>query len=93
MGRPRAAAARLRDYGILPSYDGYRARPDRGWESLTPTEAKVARLVAGGWSNPEIAAELLLSRNTVQAHVARIMTKLGARSRKQIGAPAGDRLQ
>jgi DNA-binding CsgD family transcriptional regulator len=89
----RAAAARLRDYGILPGGDGYRARPDHGWEALTPTEAKIARLVASGRSNPEIAAELLLSRNTVQAHVARIMTKLGARSRKQIGAPASDRLQ
>jgi DNA-binding CsgD family transcriptional regulator len=82
----RSASARLGDYGIRARQDGYRARPARGWESLTPTEAKIARLVAGGRSNPEVAAELFLSRNTVQAHVSRVQAKLGVRSRTEIAA-------
>jgi DNA-binding NarL/FixJ family response regulator len=45
---------------------------------------KVAGLVAGGKSNPDIAAELFLSRNTVQTHVSHILTKLSARSRVEI---------
>jgi DNA-binding CsgD family transcriptional regulator len=80
----RTAAERLRDYGIRPRADGHRARPAHGWESLTPTEAKIARLIADGRSNPEIAAELFLSRNTVQTHVSHILAKFGARSRIEI---------
>jgi DNA-binding CsgD family transcriptional regulator len=89
----RAAATRLRDYGIQPPQEDHRARPARGWESLTATEAKVARLIADGRSNPEIAVELSLSRNTVQAHVSRIMAKLGARWRREIATPVCDRLE
>ena len=92
----RSAAARLRGYGICPSQHGYRTRPAHGWESLTPTEAKIARLIADGRSNPEIAAELLLSRNTVRTHVSHILAKFGARSRMEIAASAAgerERLQ
>jgi DNA-binding NarL/FixJ family response regulator len=45
---------------------------------------KVARLVARGRSNPDVAADLFLSRNTVQTHVSHILAKLGARSRAEI---------
>jgi DNA-binding CsgD family transcriptional regulator/tetratricopeptide (TPR) repeat protein len=89
----RAASARLRDYGIQPRQHGDGARPAHGWESLTPTEAKIARLIAAGRSSPEIAAALLLSRATVQTHVSRVQAKLGARSRAEIaaaGAAEGD---
>jgi len=44
----------------------------------------VAGLIAGGRSNPDIAAELFLSRRTVETHVSHILTKLGARSRIEI---------
>lgn len=54
------------------------------WDALTPTEQKVAHLVADGLSNPDIAAELFLSRNTVQTHVSHILAKLGARSRAEV---------
>jgi DNA-binding CsgD family transcriptional regulator len=80
----RHAAARLCGYGIRPSRRAQRARPARGWEALTPTESKIAYLVASGQSNPDIAAELWLSRNTVQSHVSHILAKLGARSRMEI---------
>ena len=80
----RRADARLRRYGIRRARGGRRGRPAQGWEALTPTEAKIAALVAEGRSNPDIAAELFLSRNTVQTHVSHILAKLGARSRAEI---------
>jgi DNA-binding CsgD family transcriptional regulator len=84
----RRAGARLRPFGIRPRRPAHSERPVSGWEALTPTETKVAGLVAGGRSNPDIAAELFLSRNTVQTHVSHILTKLGARSRVEIAAEA-----
>ncbi len=62
----------------------FRGRPATGWDALTPTEVKVAYLVADGQSNPGVAAALFLSRNTVQTHVSHILAKLGARSRAEI---------
>jgi DNA-binding NarL/FixJ family response regulator len=63
-------------------------RPVASWDGLTPAELAVARLVAAGLSNPEIAAELYLSRNTVQTHVSRVLAKLGARSRAEVAGRA-----
>jgi DNA-binding CsgD family transcriptional regulator/tetratricopeptide (TPR) repeat protein len=84
----RRAAARLRPYGVRRGRAGYRKRPATGWGALTPTELKIAYLVAAGRSNPDIAAELYLSRNTVQTHVSHILAKLGARSRAEIVSAA-----
>jgi DNA-binding CsgD family transcriptional regulator len=80
----RRAARRLRPFGIRPLPSGTRRRPATGWAALTPTERRVAELVAQGRSNPDIAAELFLSRNTVQTHVSHILAKLAARSRFEI---------
>lgn len=85
------ADARLHRYGIRRGRAGQRAGPAQGWEALTPTETKIAQLVAEGRSNPDIAAELFLSRNTVQTHVSHILAKLGARSRGEIVRQALDR--
>ncbi len=82
------AGARLRPYGVRRRRPAPTERPVSGWGALTPTEVKVAGLVAGGRSNPDIAAVLFLSRNTVQTHVSHILTKLGARSRVEIAAEA-----
>jgi DNA-binding CsgD family transcriptional regulator len=79
----RRADARLRRYDIRPG-SGPRPRAAAGWAALTPTEAKIASLVADGLSNPDIAAELFLSRNTVQTHVSHVLAKLGARTRAEI---------
>jgi DNA-binding CsgD family transcriptional regulator len=85
----RSASARLAGHGIRPGHPHRdRARPARGWESLTPTEAKIARLVADGLSNPEIAAALNVSAATVRTHVNHILAKFGARSRMEIVASA-----
>jgi DNA-binding CsgD family transcriptional regulator len=74
----------MRPYGIRPARNAYRPRQSTGWEALTPTEIKIAYLVADGRSNPDVAAALFLSRNTVQTHVSHILAKLGARSRTEI---------
>ena len=63
---------------------GRRDRPLNGWGSLTPTEAHAARLAAGGLSNPDIAARMLISRGTVKSHLSRAYDKLGVTGRTQL---------
>ena len=58
---------------------------------LTRREVEVARLVADGLTNGEIAERLVLARKTVDAHVEHIRNKLGVRSRTQIGVWAVSR--
>ncbi len=53
---------------------------------LSPREAEVARLVATGSSNRDIAARLVISDRTAQNHVQHILTKLGFTHRSQIAA-------
>jgi DNA-binding NarL/FixJ family response regulator len=53
---------------------------------LSPREVEVLRLVAVGKSNPEIAAQLVLSEKTVARHLSNIFTKLGVGSRTAAAA-------
>lgn len=76
--------ASLRRAGVRRGARGARTRPVSGWGSLTPSETRVAELVAQGLTNAEIAARLFVSRRTVETHVARVLTKLGVRSRVQV---------
>jgi DNA-binding NarL/FixJ family response regulator len=56
----------------------------RAPEGLTPSELRVARLAADGLTNPEIAAQVFVSRKTVEATLARIYRKLAISSRGQL---------
>jgi DNA-binding CsgD family transcriptional regulator len=55
-----------------------------GVSTLTPTEARVAALVASGRTNKEVAAALSLSVKTIEANLSRIYDKLNLRSRSQL---------
>ena len=81
LDRMRAA---FRGHGIRTGSRAARRRPAAGWDSLTDTELRVARLVAQGESNPQIAQDLYLSRRTVETHVSHILAKLGGRGRVDV---------
>jgi DNA-binding CsgD family transcriptional regulator len=84
----RRAAARVRPFGVRPGVRGPRGRPGSGWAALTATERQIAGLAAAGRSNPDIAAQLFISRRTVESHVSRILAKLEVTSRWDIKVPA-----
>jgi len=63
-----------------------RSMDDPPWRPLTVREFEVARLVADGFTNAGIAAELTLSPKTVSAHVEHILAKLGVARRTEIAA-------
>lgn len=50
-------------------------------DALTPRELEVTRLMAGGYSNKEIAGALGMSEGTVKNHVSSVLSKLGVRDR------------
>ena len=86
-GRRLFAAAEpvARRLGMTPWVERIQAlaaQPD----PLTPREREIARMVALGRSNREIAAGLVLSERTVANHVQHVLTKLGFTRRAQIAA-------
>jgi DNA-binding NarL/FixJ family response regulator len=72
-GRARAELASIS--GRAPSAGG-----------LTPTERRIAELVAEGSATKEVASMLFVSPGTVEGHLSRIYTKLGVRSRTELAA-------
>ena len=80
------AEAVLREAGIRRGRRGKRARPQFGWDSLTPAERMVAGLVAEGLSNPQIGQRLYISGRTVQTHLAHVFAKLDISARAQLAA-------
>jgi len=67
---------------------GPAATPDGLPDGLTPREAEVLTLIAGGLSNHEIARTLFLSEATVKTHVNRVFAKTASRDRAQAVAYA-----
>jgi DNA-binding CsgD family transcriptional regulator/tetratricopeptide (TPR) repeat protein len=79
---------RFRAHGIRRGPHAKHRQARSGWDSLTPAEIRIAALVEGGLSNPEIAARLFLSRRTVATHVSHILKKLDVHSRTDIAREA-----
>ena len=79
---------RFRAHGIRRAPHAKHRQARSGWDSLTPAETKIAALVEGGLTNPEIAAKLFLSRRTVATHVSHILKKLDVHSRTDIAREA-----
>jgi DNA-binding NarL/FixJ family response regulator len=77
-GRPDSAARRDEAGGRRAPY------PD----GLTPREAEVLGLIAGGHTNREIAAALVVSLSTVEHHIANLYAKISARNRADATAYA-----
>lgn len=65
-----------------------RGRQSTAAEQLTSRELEVLRLAATGISNPQIAARLQISVNTVKAHIKSILDKLNLENRTQLAAYA-----
>jgi DNA-binding NarL/FixJ family response regulator len=60
-----------------------------GGSELSPTERRVAELVASGQSNKEVAAALFVSVRTVEANLSKIFRKLGIESRSELAGRLG----
>jgi DNA-binding CsgD family transcriptional regulator len=91
----RAARAGLEVVGAAP----YRERVDQALRrlgqripgqsparGLTATEAVVARLVASGLSNKQVAQRLVMSAKGVEYHLGNVYAKVGVHSRGQLAA-------
>jgi non-specific serine/threonine protein kinase len=91
------AALAIAGTDVLPEGGDPRSAGDGadGWqgsEVLTTRERQIAALVARGLSNREIAARLVISKRTVDAHVNHIFAKLGLSSRVQLTIWLRDRV-
>lgn len=93
----RRATSRLTSAGAIPyarrcaadlaarqSAADRAAQPSALTERLTERERAVARLVAAGLTNQEVAARLYVSAKTIEYHLAQIYGKLGISSRRQL---------
>jgi non-specific serine/threonine protein kinase len=88
-----AQGARLAvDDAIALAFGTKRPRP-ASHDSLSAREREVARLVAGGLSNKEIASRLHLSVRTVESHVRHALTKTGFVNRTQLATWARERIE
>ena len=73
-------------YGHHPVLQNIRKDRDEDsiiYTELTDRELDVLKLIANGYSNSQIAGELVISENTVKGHVSNILSKLHLADRTQ----------
>ncbi len=75
-------AARVRAH--LETGSTRTVRPVQGWQALTATEKKVARLIAAGHTNRSAAGRLVVSPHTINTHLTSVYRKLAVNSRVQL---------
>jgi DNA-binding CsgD family transcriptional regulator/tetratricopeptide (TPR) repeat protein len=79
-------ADELRARGVRVSRSASTGPRPTGPAGLSEREVEVLRLVAAGFTNPQIAATLYISRKTAEHHVSNILAKLGVASRTEAAA-------
>ena len=85
----RRVRSRLRDLGVRRRLVA--PEPETtGWTALTTSEVTVARLVADGLTNREVAERLFVSPHTVSSHLRHVFAKLGINSRVELARLARD---
>ena len=85
----RRVRSRLRKLGVRRRIVPYEA-PTHGWASLTAAELAVARLVAEGLTNREVADRLFISPHTVNSHLRHIFAKVDVTSRVELARLVAD---
>jgi ATP/maltotriose-dependent transcriptional regulator MalT len=93
IGATRDAArvrARLRELGVRRRHWKQSERPLTGWAGLTDTERDIAVLVAQGLTNPQVAAQMFISRHTVKFHLGQVFRKLHISSRVELAGVAAE---
>ena len=80
----RLAEAGLRRLGVHTWRRGRASSGDAALDKLSDRERQIAILVAAGYSNPEIATRLFLSRKTIERHVSNVLARIGARNRTEL---------
>ncbi|MFI1413468.1 LuxR C-terminal-related transcriptional regulator [Streptomyces sp. NPDC020707] len=84
----RLVRSELRHLGVRHIPRGPLAATRDNPAGLTERQLQVVRLLAQGLTNPEMAERLVVSVRTVDNHVAAVLEKLGARSRREAAARA-----
>jgi DNA-binding CsgD family transcriptional regulator len=84
IGMGAGAYARRAERELLATGEHARERTVDKRDQLTAQETQIARLVADGRSNREIAAQLFISPSTVEYHLRKAFRKLGVKSRTQL---------
>lgn len=78
---------------LLATGETVRKRAANGRDGLTAQEGQIARLAAGGHTNPEIGSQLFISPRTVEYHMSKVFAKLGIGSRRELRQLLNDSVQ